>query len=153
MSGQEVLSGNQRAGTGSSRGAAVLAVAVLVALGALALVRLGTRPQTLLAGGLLVALGVPLLAVARWQLGGSFAVAPQAKGLVTRGLYARIPHPMYVFLDVVLLGVIVMARVAWPLVLLGGIVCAQAWQARREARVLERAFGDAYREYRRRTWW
>ena len=153
MSREEVLSDDQPTGTGSSRGAAVLAVAVLVVLGALALVRLGTRQLTMLVGGLLVALGLPLLAVARRQLGGSFAATPQAKGLVTRGLYARIPHPMYVFLDAVLLGAIVMARAAWPLVLLGGIICAQAWQARREARVLEGAFGDAYREYRRRTWW
>ena len=28
-----------------------------------------------------------------------------------------------------------------------------AWAARREVRVLERAFGDAYREYRTKTWW
>jgi protein-S-isoprenylcysteine O-methyltransferase Ste14 len=28
----------------------------------------------------------------------------------------------------------------------------QIWRARREAQVLEAAFGDAYREYRRKTW-
>ncbi len=131
----------------------MLAIAFLLALAALALVRRGTPWQTLLVGGILVAIGLPLVALARRQLGEAFAVAPQAKGLVTGGLYARVPHPMYVFLDVVLLGAIVMTRQAWPLVLWGGLVCVQAWQAQREARVLERAFGDAYREYRKRTWW
>ncbi len=131
----------------------MLTVALLLALGALALVQRGTRQHALLVGGLLVSIGLPLVVLARRQLGDAFAVTPQAKELVTRGLYARMPHPMYVFLDILLLGVIVMTRQAWPLVLWSGLVCVQAWQARRETRVLERAFGDAYREYRKRTWW
>ncbi len=153
MTNQEAASDSQPRGAGRLRGAAVLTVALLLALGALALVQRGTRQQTLLIGGVLALTGLPLVVLARRQLGHAFAVSPQAKELVTRGLYARIPHPMYVFLDVLLLGAIVMTRQAWPLVLWGGIVCVQAWQARRETRVLERAFGDAYREYRRRTWW
>ena len=35
--------------------------------------------------------------LARWQLGDAFSVAPEARRLVTRGLYARIRHPIYVF--------------------------------------------------------
>jgi len=38
------------------------------------------------------------------------------------------------------------------LIVLVAVVIAQAIRARREARVLEKAFGDAYREYRSRTW-
>jgi protein-S-isoprenylcysteine O-methyltransferase Ste14 len=40
--------------------------------------------------------------------------------------------------------------IGW-LVLLA-IVVLQVVRARREARVLEAAFGDAYREYRSKTW-
>jgi protein-S-isoprenylcysteine O-methyltransferase Ste14 len=36
------------------------------------------------------------LIMARVQLGTSFAVSPQAKELVTRGLYSKIRHPVYV---------------------------------------------------------
>jgi protein-S-isoprenylcysteine O-methyltransferase Ste14 len=36
--------------------------------------------------------------------------------------------------------------------LLPVIVAMQTLRAHREAQVLEAAFGDAYREYRRRTW-
>jgi protein-S-isoprenylcysteine O-methyltransferase Ste14 len=41
-----------------------------------------------------------------------------------------------------------------PILWLGvfAIAVMQTLRARREARVLEAAFGDAYRDYRRRTW-
>ena len=37
-------------------------------------------------------------------------------------------------------------------IVLVAVVVANAIRARREARVLETAFRDAYREYRRKTW-
>jgi hypothetical protein len=40
--------------------------------------------------------------------------------------------------------------VLWLLV--AAIIVMQTVRARREARVLEAAFGDAYRDYRRKTW-
>jgi len=130
-----------------------LAAAVVLALGAFVLIQQGTRQQALLVGGLLVLVGLPLLVLARRQLGTAFAVTTKAKGLVTQGLYARIPHPMYVFLDVTLLGAIVMLRHAWPLVLWAVLACVQTWRARRESMVLEQAFGDVYRDYRKHTLW
>lgn len=131
----------------------LLAFAVILAAGSLALVRYAPASLTALAGALLVIVAVPLLVAARRQLGSSFAVTPKAKALVTTGLYARIPHPMYVFLDLALLGVVIMTRRAWLLAVPAALAAAQTWQARREARVLEERFGDAYREYRKRTWW
>jgi len=41
----------------------------------------------------------PLMALARIQLGKAFSVAPKATTLVTHGLYSKIPHPLFVFLD------------------------------------------------------
>ena len=93
------------------------------------------------------------LVVARRQLGRAFAFTPQAKGLVTQGLYSRIPHPMYVFLDIALLGGIIVLRQLWLLVLWATLVAAQVLQAGREAKILEHSFGDVYRNYRTRTWW
>jgi protein-S-isoprenylcysteine O-methyltransferase Ste14 len=103
--------------------------------------------------GVPVLVGVSLVGLARRQLGDAFAIAPRAKDQVTRGLYARIPYPMYVSLDVALLGLVVMLREGWLLVVWGAVVPIQAWQARREMEVLQQAFGPAYVEYRRRTWW
>ena len=135
------------------RGAGVVTAVVVLGVSAFLLIQQGTRRQALLTGGLLLMIGIPLLGLARRQRGRAFAITPQAKGLVTEGLYARIPHPMYAFLDLALLGVIIVARQQWLLVIWAGLVAVQASQARREARILEQAFGDAYRDYRRRTWW
>jgi protein-S-isoprenylcysteine O-methyltransferase Ste14 len=135
------------------RVAVVLTAALLFALCAGGLIVLGTKERALLGGGVLVLVGLPLVFLARWQLGKAFAFTPQAKGLITTGLYSRIPHPMYVFLDLALLGGITMLRQVWLLAPWVALVAVQALQARREAGILERAFGDAYRDYRRRTWW
>ena len=135
------------------RAALLLTVAIVLALGAGGLVVQGSSQARVLGGGALVLSGLPLMLLARRQLGSAFAFTPQAKGLITTGLYSRVPHPMYVFLDVTLLGGIILLGVAWLLIPWIGLVALQSLQARREARVLERAFGDAYRDYRQRTWW
>jgi protein-S-isoprenylcysteine O-methyltransferase Ste14 len=122
-------------------------------LAAGALILQGTREAILATGGGLLVVGLPLLVLARRQLGSAFAITPQAKGLVTQGLYSRIPHPMYAFLDLTLLGGIVLLRQAWLLVAWAGLVIVQVLQARRESKILEHAFGDQYRQYRKRTWW
>jgi protein-S-isoprenylcysteine O-methyltransferase Ste14 len=40
----------------------------------------------------------------------------------------------------------------WVLLLMILAIFMQVWRAKNEARVLEAKFGDAYREYRRKTW-
>jgi len=137
----------------SPRVALLLGVALLLALGASTLIERSPKLLNQIVGAALVAVAIPLIVQARRQLGEAFAFTPQAKGLVTRGLYARIPHPMYVFLDLGLLGGIILLRQAWILFLWAGLVVVQVVQARREARILERVFGAAYRDYRRQTWW
>ncbi len=53
-------------------------------------------------------------ALARLQLGTSFAIRPQAKELVTRGLYAKIQNPVYVFNAIFYAGLFVFfGRPAW----------------------------------------
>jgi len=103
-------------------------------------------------GVALMLVGVAGIATARYQLGKSFSLAPKARELVTRGIYSKIRNPIYVSGAVMLAGfVLVLHRPVLWLVLLALIVM-QTLRARREARVLETAFGDAYREYRRKTW-
>ena len=104
------------------------------------------------AGTVLVSIGIGFIAVARYQLGKSFSVKAEAHQLVTTGLYSKIRNPIYVFGMVLITGVILVLQrpVLW-LALVAALVI-QSIRARREARVLEAAFGDAYREYRRKTW-
>lgn len=135
------------------RRAVLVLVIGLLAISAFLSIREGTERQTLVAGATLVAVGLPLLILSRLQLGHAFSVAPKATTLVTNGVYARIPHPMYAFLDVALLGVVIVLRQQWLIAVWLGLVLVHAWAARREAAVLERAFGEAYRTYRAHAWW
>lgn len=109
------------------------------------------KPTALL--GVFIALvSFALLLLARVQLGKAFAVTPQAKSLVTTGLYSRIRNPMYVFLDLTLMGAALALGSWYPLVPLVILVPLQIMNARREARVLSEKFGAAYAEYRQGTW-
>ena len=89
---------------------------------------------------------------ARIQLGRSFAVRAQAKELVTHGLYSKIRNPIYVFGSLCLAGLCLLLGKPKGLLFLLVVAPLQAMRARKEARVLEEKFGDAYREYRARTW-
>ena len=98
--------------------------------------------------------GLTGVMLARYTLGRSFSITAKAVALVTTGIYSRIRNPIYVSGMIFLIGLIVMVRrIASGLVLLIIIVVPmQIIRARREARVLEAKFGDAYRQYRSRTW-
>ena len=103
-------------------------------------------------GTTLMLVGIVGIATARFQLGKSFSLTAKAHQLVTRGIYSKIRNPIYVSGAVMLAGfVLALHRPMLWLVFLAFIVM-QTLRARREAKVLEAAFGDAYREYRRNTW-
>ena len=102
-----------------------------------------------------VAIGFPsliLILISRYQLGKSFTIMPAAKTLVTSGLYARIQHPMYVFLDLFLVAVIIILD--WPVLMLVWVflVIVQMLQVRREEKILAASFGAQYEAYQSRTW-
>ncbi len=101
---------------------------------------------------LLTVLGLVLLTLARIQLGNSFSITPQARKLVTHGLYSRFRHPVYVFGTVAIVGLFLyMNHPLWMLVLIP-IVPMQILRAHAEERVLEDRFGDEYRSYKASTW-
>jgi protein-S-isoprenylcysteine O-methyltransferase Ste14 len=103
-------------------------------------------------GAALLVAGIAGIAAARYQLGRSFALKPEAHQLVTRGIYSKIRNPIYVFGCIAIAGLVLVLHrpILWLLVV--AVVVMQALRAHREAQVLEAAFGDAYREYRRKTW-
>ena len=103
-------------------------------------------------GFLLLLGGMALVFTARLQLGRSFSVTPQARRLVTHGLYSRIRNPIYIFGTVAIAGMLLIWQKPWAWILLPVLALAQILRARREAAVLEAKFGEEYRAYRRRTW-
>lgn len=136
----------------------VNAVSVAAAVVALfALVRLqvtgAASPSTMRVIGL--ALAIPAFicwVVARIQLGNSFSIQAKATALVSHGIYSKIRNPVYVFGTILIVGIILwLGHPIWLLVLLI-IIPMQMWRAKKEAQVLEAKFGDAYRDYRAKTW-
>jgi protein-S-isoprenylcysteine O-methyltransferase Ste14 len=112
------------------------------------------RPRTTawFAGIILAAIAFPLWIVARTQLGSAFSITPQARGLVTSGLYARVRHPIYVFGTVAALSALLALQIR-PLFFIGlALVPLSLLRVRREEQVLAAAFGDEYRRYREKTW-
>ena len=93
-----------------------------------------------------------LWALARLQLGSSFAISAQAKEIVTRGLYSKIQNPVYVFGEIFIAGLFVFfGQPKWFLIFL--ILIPVQWiRVKNERKALEAKFGEAYREYRKRTW-
>lgn len=97
-------------------------------------------------------IGAILLFTARFQLGNSFAVTPQARELVTHGLYSKIRNPIYVFSSLLVLGLFIVIGRPYLFALLALLVAMQTFRAHKESRVLEAKFGEQYREYHRHTW-
>jgi protein-S-isoprenylcysteine O-methyltransferase Ste14 len=99
------------------------------------------------------AAGFVLWVTARWQLGKSFSVRPEARALVTTGLYSRFSNPIYLFGGVAYGGVfLAWGNVIAFIIFLPGYIAFQYPRVKREREVLEKAFGDEYRRYKTRTW-
>src|SRR5712671_3906810 len=103
-------------------------------------------------GTALMIVGIGGVATARYQLGKSFSIRPEAHQLVTHGVYSKIRNPIYIFASIMVAGIVLVLHRPMLWLLLPAIAIMQTLRARREAHVLEAAFGDAYREYRRKTW-
>jgi len=103
-------------------------------------------------GLVLTVFGILFLTIARFQLGNAFSVTPQARMLVTRGVYSRVRHPVYVFSAVAIAGLILYLRHPIFLLVFLFLIPLQVMRAREEQRVLEERFGDEYRRYKASTW-
>jgi len=102
-----------------------------------------------LAGLLLAAAGVLVIAIAQRQMGESFRIGiDDAKtALVSRGLFRRVRNPIYSGLLMVLLGVMLAIPCAASLLLGSAAAAAIALHTRLEERHLLALHGDAYRAY------
>lgn len=103
-------------------------------------------------GSALLLIAILLVFTARLQLGQSFSITPQARELVTAGLYSKIRNPIYVFGMVAIVGLCLILQRPRLWILVPAILAMQIVRARKESQVLEAKFGDEYRAYRSRTW-
>lgn len=105
-----------------------------------------------ISGMVLAVIGFGLVTVARLQLRDSFSITPQARHLVTTGLYSRIRNPIYVFSAIGLAGLVLYLEKPIFLLTLLILLPLQIARARAESRVLLEKFGDEYASYKAKTW-
>ena len=105
-----------------------------------------------ISGFVLFVTAFALLTWARATLGNSFSVTPEAKELVTGGLYSKLRHPVYVFGILFLIGLALYAGYPWIVLPLLLLVPVQVIRAKAEEKVLTEKFGDEYVEYKKKTW-
>ena len=87
------------------------------------------------------------------QLGEGFSFRPEARHLVTTGLYSRMRNPVCVYNTIAIAAMCFAMH--WDIfgIVYAVLLSAVQWRrARAEAVVLEGAFGEEYRHYRARTW-
>jgi protein-S-isoprenylcysteine O-methyltransferase Ste14 len=136
-----------------NRGVIFVIVVPLVGI-AILIYEFAHPPWSLLriAGMVLLFPALALLTLSRFQLGNSFSVTPQAKNLVTHGIYSRIRNPIYFFGSFVIAGLFLFLEQPYLLLLLVPVLILQIIRARAESSVLEEHFGDEYRRYKTSTW-
>lgn len=127
--------------------------ACALALGGFGLLREPTEAAStfiVVAGDIATVVFGVWLVVAVATLGRCFGVLPEARGLVTHGLYSVVRHPLYLGEIGVGAGLIVAAPSAWNLVGGAAFVFGQAWRMRLEEKALTREFPE-YAAYAEKT--
>ena len=106
--------------------------------------------QTGLGMGLL---GVILWIVSMWDLGSSFDVMPDAKKLMTRGIYKYIRHPMYLGITLTVCGLMLACGSVFGMIYLVAVILpVNAVRVRLEERALTNQFGELYLAHKKNTW-
>ena len=107
--------------------------------------------ETLLVVGTVVSIvGLAISVVALATLGRCFGIFPEVRGLVTRGLYRWVRHPLYLGEYVAVGGILISAISPLALLVYVSFLALQAWRALNEERALVAVFPE-YEEYSQRT--
>jgi protein-S-isoprenylcysteine O-methyltransferase Ste14 len=108
---------------------------------------------TLYLGFTMSTIGSLLSTLALRSLSACWGLLPEARGLVTGGMYRIVRNPIYVAEEIAILGGLLIAP-SWiyaSAVLVQAIL--QVLRARREERVLSATFPDEYERFKQRTRW
>ena len=135
-------------------GVAPILAAVAGSISPLLLVALPKAPASMASSTLSMVLIIVGTAAAIWVLailGRSFSILPQARGLVTKGPYRFIRHPLYLAEQISTFGVMFQFVQPWSLLIAVASFAPQIVRMRYEEAILAKTY-PAYRGYMRTTW-
>lgn len=89
---------------------------------------------------------------AYFKLGPAHTIKPQAKVLVTTGIYKKIRHPIYFFSLLTWIGFALLIRSPGLMLMCNVILFIQVLRAKKEEEVLVKEFKEQYLEYKKGTW-
>jgi protein-S-isoprenylcysteine O-methyltransferase Ste14 len=104
-----------------------------------------TSTGLVLVGEIVALAGCGWLLASALALGRCFSVLPEARGLVTRGPYRLVRHPVYLGELTVCAGLVIAAPSGWNFILAAGFCLAQGIRMRIE----EQALTEEFPEYER----
>lgn len=104
-----------------------------------------------LAGEIVVVVGVAFTLVSVLFLGTCFGVLPEVRGLVMRGPYRYLRHPVYLGEITAFAGFVIASQRPLNAVLLAVFVASQSIRMRMEERALSEEFPEQYGAYAART--
>jgi protein-S-isoprenylcysteine O-methyltransferase Ste14 len=108
------------------------------------------RAVMIVANALMV-VGTGGAALALASLGRCFGIFPEARGLVTHGLYRWVRHPMYLFEFIAFFGILLPALSLINALLFAAFVAFQLGRMHYEEQTLEDVFPAEYPAYRAKT--
>lgn len=101
---------------------------------------------------IITSFGYILWLIGRYNLGIYYSLLPKAEQIVSKGLYSKIRHPLYISQMLVLAGVIFYigdTRLWWLFFM---ILIFQLYRIHQEEKVLLLTFANDYRQYKNNTW-
>ena len=117
------------------------------------LLRPGGAQAAFAAGSILQISGLTLWMLSFFALGRSFGLVAADRGVVTRGPYRVVRHPLYASYMVTQLGYLMQSASIWNAAVLALTWACQVARARAEERLLAGARGPTYEKYREHVRW
>lgn len=90
--------------------------------------------------------------MAKHQLGEAFTINPEPKTLITTGLYSYFRHPIYLFTEIANICLALVINNAYLYILLILHIFIQFLRARKEEKLLQNKFKEAYTEHQKKTY-
>ncbi len=101
----------------------------------------------------LLTMGFIILIISLINLGKYYTPSPIPKGLVTKGIYSKIRHPIYLSIEVLFISLsLFLSSVIGLILTVLVIIPFHRYRIKREERLLTEKFGKKYLKYRRDTW-